>query len=228
MKKELERNFIVTGIIFLFFIIFTILVKVVDVQAIGPESSKIGFASLNGWMHDSIGEHVFWYDVTKYLGVLSLLVAAMFGGIGLMQLIKGRSLYKVDVAIVLMGVFYVLVGIFYVLFEVVVVNYRPMILDAKDGLEASYPSSHTMLVVCIMAAAMIYCRKRVRDPRIGVTAMAAAGTVIVITVIGRLVCGVHWFTDIIGGLLLGAALVMLYYSVLEFALSLKKRKKRRR
>lgn len=228
MKKEIQRNFIVTAIVFLLFVIFTIVVKCVDVQAIGPENSKVGLASLNGWIRDTVGVHEAWYHLTKYMGVIVLLVAAGFVAFGVIQLIQGKSLFKVDVALVLMAGVYAMVGIAYVLFEVVVINYRPVILDAKEGLEASYPSSHTMLSVCVMASAMIFCMKRIRDARIRNAAMAVASVVMAVVVVGRLISGVHWFTDIVGGVLLGMVLVMLYYSFLQYARSVKRRKAGRR
>lgn len=222
MKKKVQRNFMITAVLFLSFLLFTVLVMCVDVQPIGPEQSEVGFASLNGWLHDTIGVHEGWYDATKYLGMLVLLVAAGFAALGATQFLRGGSVFKVDVAIVLMGAFYILVGIAYVLFEVVVINYRPEILDVKEGLEASYPSSHTVLAVCILSSAMIYVKKRIKDVRVRNGIMAAAGIVMAVIVIGRLISGVHWFTDILGGVLLSAALVMLYYSMLQFALSVKK------
>lgn len=228
MRKEVQRNFIITGLLFLLFLLFTLLVLCVDVQPIGPEGSKVGFASLNKLVHESIGEHTFWYEVSKYAGMLPLLTALGFGIIGVVQLIQGKSLYKVDIAIVLMGAFYVLVAIAYVFFEVVTVNYRPMIVDVKEGLEASYPSTHTILSVSIMSAAIIYANKRIKDRRLRIAAIAASVIIMITVVVGRLLSGVHWFTDIVGGVILSAALVTLYHTVLDFALSLHRRKSSKR
>lgn len=221
MKSRLQKNFVITGVLFALFIIFTILVMNVDVQPVGPENSKVGFASLNQFIHDSVGEREFWYQVSKYAGMLPILTALCFVALGAKQLVQGRSFFKVDIVVILMGFYYVLVGIVYVLFEVVVINYRPVIRDAADGLEASYPSSHTILAVCIMSAAILYAGKRIRDRRIRNAVTAVSVVVMLVVVVGRFLAGVHWFTDIIGGLVLSAALVMLYYSVLQYALSLK-------
>lgn len=122
MKKKVEKNFIVTGLLFLLFVLFTIVVSTVDVRPIGPEGSKV-------------------------------------------------------------------------------------------GLEPSFPSSHTMLVLCIMGTAMVQFHWLIQNKVIRMILDILSGIVIVVTVGGRLVSGVHWFTDIVGGMLLGAAFIMLYYSV---------------
>lgn len=226
MKSHLQKNFIVTGVLAALFVLFTVLVMKVDVQAVGPENSEVGFASLNQYIHELTGESEFCYQVSKYAGLLPIFTALCFVALGAKQLVQGKSLFKVDIAIILMGFYYVLVGIFYVLFEKVVINYRPVIRDAEEGLEASYPSSHTILAVCIMSAAMIYAAKRIRDDRMKNAVIAVSALVMLVIVVTRLLSGVHWFTDIIGGLVLSSALVMLYYSMLKYALSLKHRTKK--
>ena len=39
--------------------------------------------------------------------------------------------------------------------------------------------------------------------------------IIFTTIMGRLISGVHWFTDIIGGILISSFLLMLFYSLIN-------------
>ena len=190
------------------FVIFTIIVKTVGVQAIGPEESKVGLAGLNSGLQ-AFGYHESWYKFSELLGLVSLAVAGGFALLGAWQLVKGRSLRAVDKGVWLMGGFYVLVMFFYVLFDKVVVNYRPVLEDGQ--LEASYPSSHTMLAICVLLTATLQFRYRLKKwPKLQFWAMAACWLLMVETVISRMLSGVHWLTDIMGGILLSAALISLY------------------
>ena len=175
----------------------------------------VGFATINQFVFDLIGVHSIWYDITGWLGVFAILVALGFAAVGLYQLLKRKSLRKVDREISILGTFYVLVIGFYLFFEQVVINYRPVILD--NVLEPSYPSSHTILVVCIMATAALQLHSFFPNKKkfcFGMDLVAAF--LVTLTVIGRLMAGVHWFTDLVGGLLLSAALVALYCAVIEY------------
>lgn len=205
------RKFIISGMLFAVFIVFTILVKSIDVQPIGPEESVVGFANINKSVHECFGIQMTWYDITKWLGYLTILVALGFGVLGFLELVVRKSFMKVDADLLLLGGFYVLVLAFYVFFEKVIINYRPIIMD--EGLEASFPSSHTMLVICVMATAMIQFKKRIQSKGIRTVAMVASAVIIVVMVIGRMISGVHWFTDIIGAVILSSALVMFYYAI---------------
>lgn len=220
-KKKIQRNFVVTGVLFLAFILYTILVKVVDVQAIGPENSSVGFATINHAVFTFFGDNPFWYNATEVTGILALMVAAAFGLLGVAQLVTKKSISKVDTDIIILGGFYVVVVMFYVLFEVFIINYRPVILD--EGLEASYPSSHSMLVFCIMITAIMQFRSRISEKSVLLVAEIVSIVIIAVTTLGRMVSGVHWFTDILGGMLLGTALVMLYYSAIEYLKYMRKK-----
>lgn len=214
IKKKSKKYFIVTGILFLLFIVFTILAAAVDVKPIGPEQSTVGFASINQFVFGLLGVNMLWYNITGWLGIVSLAVAFGFAVLGLFQLIKRKSIWKVDLHILLLGVFYFIMLVFYGLFEFVIINYRPVILE--EGLEASYPSSHTMLVICIMVTAMLQFHYYLKNK----ICLAAADIICVFilgaTVIGRLLSGVHWFTDIIAAVILSSALIGLYCSVLNY------------
>lgn len=211
VRQSIRHSFLMTGVCFLLFLGFTVLVSVADVRPVGPEGSAVGLATLNAWAAERIGVHMLWYQITNVLGVVALLTAGCFGLLGLTQLVQRRSLWKVDVQILLLGAFYVFLAVCYLFFEKLIINYRPVILEG--GLEASYPSSHTMLTVCIMATAIMELRRLLAQKEALCRVLtAAAFIVMVVTVIGRLLSGVHWLTDIIGGLLLSVTLVLLYAS----------------
>lgn len=210
MKKSIKC--FAGGMFFILaFIVFTILTKRVDLQPIGPEDSVIGFANLNAYIKDVMGYHKAIYNVTQITGYLALLVVAGFGLLGLMQLVKSKKLTGVDSDIYLLGGYYVVVLFIYALFEKVVINYRPIIVDVEEGLEASYPSSHTVLAICVFATAILQMEKRIEDRVKRRVVQNILGALLAITLIGRLLSGVHWFTDICGGVLISLGLVLMYF-----------------
>ena len=93
----------------------------------------------------------------------------------------------------------------------VVVNYRPVLIDGF--LEASYPSSTTMLVLCVMPAAIMQFNGRILNRVIRQCVAFAIVGFTAFMVIGRLVSGVHWLSDIIGGALVSSGLVMMYHAI---------------
>ena len=211
MESKSKKLFGITAGLFLLFIVFTMMVLLVDVQPVGPEGSKVGLATINQSVFGCLGVNLLWYEITDWLGLIAVLFALGFAVLGLVQLVKRKNLWKVDYEIILLGMFYILVAVIYLFFEIAIVNYRPVMMD--NSLEASYPSSHAMIVICIMATAMIEFRKLFADKKaLRAVLNTVSAAIILITVIGRLLSGVHWFTDIIAGVLLSSALVMLYYS----------------
>ena len=196
---------------FAVFVLWTVLVCFVDVRAIGPQESSVGFATLNGYIHDLTGVNMRLYVITDWLGLVPIGIAFGFAVLGLVQWIKRKSLLKVDRSILTLGGFYIVVMAAYILFEIVVINYRPTLIDGY--LEASYPSSTTMLVMCVMPTAMMQFSKRIKNDLFRRCVMFIIIAFIVFMVIGRLVSGVHWITDIIGGALFSTSIVLIYYSI---------------
>lgn len=204
MKKKLFAS---VGLV-LGFVVWTVLVRLVDVQAIGPWESRVGFATVNGWFHDLTGVHMWLYTVTDWLGLVPIAFCLGFAVLGLVQWIRRKRFLKVDRSILVLGGFYLVVMAVYVLFEYAVINCRPVLIEGY--LQASYPSSTTMLVMCVMPPAVLQLKVRIHNGVLRKCVAVAIGLFTVFMVVGRLVSGVHWLTDIIGGILLSNGLVMLY------------------
>lgn len=185
--------------------------KLVDVSSIGPLNTEVGFASINSYVHRLTGVNYSLYTLTDWLGLVPIFVCVGFGVLGLVQWIKGKSIRKVDFDILVLGGFYTVTIAVFLLFEYIAVNYRPVLIDGH--LEASYPSSTTLLVMCVMPTAILQFNRRIKNK---IVRYIVAVTIVVFTlfmVIGRLISGVHWFSDIVGGLLLSSGLVMMYHTI---------------
>ena len=213
MKKEKRRDYYAAAWVLLAFLVWTAAVRIVDVQAIGPQGSKVGFAAVNRFVHTLTGVRMSLYTITDWLGLVPVIFALGFGILGLAQWIRRKHLLRVDRDLLVLGGFYVVVMAAYLLFEVFVVNYRPVLIGGV--LEASYPSSTTLLVLCVMPTAMMQLHARIKNKRFRRCVTAAIAGFIAFMVIGRLLSGVHWITDIVGGALLSAGLVLLYRAIIR-------------
>ena len=194
------------------FALWTIAISLIDVQAIGPQGSTVGFATLNSMVHKLTGVHMQLYTITDWLGLVSVAFGFGFALLGLAQWIKRKNILKVDRSILILGAFYIVTLAAYLFFESYVINYRPVLIAGY--LEASYPSSTTLLVLCVMPTAGMQLQGRIKSHALRKVVTVAITAFIVFMVVGRLVSGVHWLTDIIGGILLSAGLVMIYDSLI--------------
>lgn len=211
MRKKVGK----ACISFALFILVIALVTCVDLAPVGPANTSIGLSHLNKAVHDLIGVHMFWYQVTNLLGFWAILCGAVFACIGLKQLIERKSLKQVDAKILALGGLFVLLGVIYVLFEKVVVNCRPVLIEGETVPEASFPSSHTVLAFVIFGAIAMMLKDYLQDKRLASMLQNACLVLILVSVIGRLISGVHWFTDILGGIFLSYALLMVFSGLLE-------------
>lgn len=210
-----KNNLFVSGISGLLVMILIVLVRFIDVRPIGPEGTSIGLSRLNGFFFRLSGVNILWYHITDWLGIAAILVAFLFAMAGFVQLIKRRSIFKVDREILALGCLYIVVIGLYVLFEIVIVNYRPIIMPDGIHPEASFPSSHTMLVCVIMGSAIMLIGKYLKEKPLCRVLRGICAAIIGMTVVGRLIAGVHWFTDIVGGILISIFLLSLFSEVLK-------------
>ena len=208
MKKR-RKEILLCGGLFAIAIIYTLLVKYIDVQAIGPNDSLVGFATINNFMFNLTGVNMLWYDITDWWGFVPLFIAFIYAIIGFIQMIKRRSILKVDKEILGLGVYYIIVIGLYIFFETYVINYRPILMDGI--LEASYTSSQTLLSVCICGSSLIINKYLFKNKNFFKAENIISILSILVIVIGRFISGVHWFTDIIGAILISIALLKAFY-----------------
>ena len=221
MKNFLHKNklWIISLGLLVIFAIYTLLIKVVDVQPIGPNdpvtglASSVGFASLNGWFRDLVGARMFLYEITDWGSLITIPIGVIFLVIGVIQLIKRKNLFQVDANILALGCLYVITFLAYIFFEFVVMNYRPILIEGV--LEASYPSSTIILAVVLLVSALDQIYIYIKNDKVRTSLFTSIGIITIFFVAGRTLSGVHWLTDIIGGLLLSAFLLSAYLTLKE-------------
>lgn len=190
------------------FVLWMALVQLVDMQPVGQNGTLVGLAAFNVWFHGLTGVHMALYAITDWLSLVPVAVCLGFGTMGATQLVMRRSLFAVDPDLLLRGVYYVLIAAAYLVFEAFPINYRPTPIDGV--MEASYPSSTTLLVLGVMPtlAYQIARRSKGIQAKVAVAAFVAAFSAFMVA--GRLFSGVHWATDIVGSILLAAGLFTMY------------------
>ena len=207
--KKRGKSFLIFGVgLLIIFVVFTILIQAVDVKPLGVNGTNIGFSTFNTWFHSLTGVNWALYNITDWLGLVPVFICMAFGGVGFFQLIKRRSLLKVDLDIIILGIHYVIVISGYLIFEMIPINYRPILINGF--MEASYPSSTTLLVLGVMPTVIFQINCRVKNVKIKNIISAITIIFSVFMVVGRLISGVHWVTDIVGSVLLSMGLFYIY------------------
>lgn len=206
-KHELWNGIILLAV----FAVWTVLIQSVDVQPIGTNGTEVGFATWNGWFHKLTGVHMAIYTITDWLGLVPIFVCMIFAGVGLVQFVKRRSICKVDYDIIVLGIYYAIVIFGYLAFEMIPINYRPILIEGI--LEASYPSSTTLLVLTVMPTLIFQGKRRLEKQAAKTILCIFSYSFSIFMVLGRLVSGVHWLTDIVGAILLSRGLFYLYKGV---------------
>ncbi|MCR4792357.1 MAG: phosphatase PAP2 family protein [Lachnospiraceae bacterium] len=216
MSRNSRR--IILPFVFLWSITWIMMIKFYDVYTIGPQGTEIGLSSLNLWFRDlfdypALGFFRTPYLITEFIGYLSLLLCGFWGCIGIYQWVKEKDINAVDKTIFATGVLYAITIVLYVVFEKLVVNYRPIIMPGDSEVEPSFPSSHTMLSIIALGSTHYligYFLEDTKYKKLIRPLQIACSVLIAVCVIGRLVCGVHWFSDIVGGILISTTLLIIY------------------
>lgn len=208
----MKKRWIVATILGLLAIAFTVALKFVDVKTItvGSQMTEIGFGTTNTTIFTSIKSEKNWLTVSNIMIAAIIVAGVLFAGLGFVQLVKRKSFKKVDWQIKMLGLTYILMLCVYVFFEkICVFNYRPVLIDGN--LEASFPSSHTLFATTIALTVMMILPTYVKSKAVSIILSLILGAMVFITANGRIAGGVHWTSDVIGGVLYGAFLASIYY-----------------
>ncbi len=211
MKSNAKRLFVLGVVLIIAFAVWTLLIQSVDVQPIGQNGTAVGFASFNAWFHGLTGSNMMVYIITDWLGLVPIFVCMVFAIVGLVQWIKRKNIFKVDCDILILGLYYVLVIFGYLIFEMIPINYRPILMNGF--MEASYPSSTTLLVLSVMPTLVFQSGRRLKSYMARMATTVFSNSFGAFMVVGRLLSGVHWFTDIIGAVFLSFGLFYIYKSI---------------
>lgn len=204
-----KKRYLIGGFaFFLMFIIFTTIIKFIDLKNIGPHNSSVGLATINNFFVNKIGFHNKIYKLTEILGIIPIIIVLIYAIIGLYSLIEEKSFKKVNKNLYYLAIFYIIVLGIYVLFEKVIINFRPVVIEGI--LESSYPSSHTILAICICGSSIILNNSIFKNNKIAKLENIISFIIIVMLPLLRFISGVHWFTDIIGGILLSLSLLLFF------------------
>ena len=190
-------------------VVFTIVVAAVDVQPVGVEGTNLGLASINTGFFNRFGQNDTFLKISKVAGYICFGTAFGFGCFFLYQLFKRKSLKKVDRNLTLLIMLYILTLSLYLLFDkVLIINYRPVLLG--KGPEPSYPSTHTMIAWVVMISAIDQWNIYIKDQKLLTAATALSFLVLLVVIVTRLLSGMHWLTDVVGGVLFGDVLIAWY------------------
>lgn len=210
----MKKSFVLCAVCAVLFVFLLCSLFFIDVAPVGADTSRVGYATVNTQVHRLVGVHMAWYHATEILGWIAIAVAVGFAALGLVQWIRRKKLCMVDRELFALGGLYLAVAVLYVLFEKVAVNVRPILMPGAEVAEASFPSTHTLLALTIFGSALLLLPEYVKKGVLRDILFAVGLSLLVVTVVGRFLSGVHWLTDIVGGLLLAGALLAAFSGVL--------------
>ena len=215
MKKY--QYLLIPAIFLVAFVVFTILVKTVDVDYLALGNYKIGFKSFNYETQSKILDMARQSpmkklsDVLLYVSIGSCLIYVV---IGIYQLIKTKSLFKVNYRLYMLALTYVSIAVIYFIFEILKINYSP---DLTNGLKASYPSSHVFIgatLICVnIYAAMEMLNMNEENKWLRTVGYIAGLVICVALIVSRTLSAKHWATDIIASVILTGFIVSLFIAL---------------
>ena len=208
-NENMKRKYWLTIILGVMAVLLTVSLLFVDKKAVGPNGSEVGFAGLNTAVAGNITPSKTWDKISDVLIAGIVASGAIFAVMGLVQWIGRKSFKKVDWNIKMLGVVYVVLALLYVVFEkLIVINHRPLLVN--EALEVSFPSTHTLIAVTLALTVVLTLKDYIKNKKVRVALTCGLVLLAIITAASRILAGMHWTTDVLGGLLYGATLVSLY------------------
>lgn len=169
---------------------------------------------MNDAVFNFFGENKTLDKISDVLLIAMLAIVAGFALSGLVQLIKRNKLKKVDSEILAMiPSLLLLVAVYFVFEKIWVLNYRPILINGIA--EPSFPSTHTLIAVTVLGMTMMALPKYIKNRRQRILIDVLALVAMVAMAFLRVASGMHWMTDVLGGVIFGIDLVLVYGGALR-------------
>ncbi len=152
-----------------------------------------------------------WELITNVILVISILTLVAFATLGLYQWISRKSIEKVDRELRWMLLPLFLMAVTYFVFDkLLILNTRP-----NGSGEASFPSTHVMVVATIFFLTTLILHKYVKSKTTRIILEILMFVCISLTCIGRVLANMHWSVDIIGGIAFAFVFSEIYYQIIK-------------
>jgi len=211
MRKK--KNLTVAISLGILFVALTLSLLFIDVKVINETDKEIGLAFINK-LSNNVSYNEFLDKISDIFMILSIGFILFLAIKGLVQLVKRKNILKVDKEILVFGGVVVLMAVLWITFDrLFIINYRPILIDGE--LEASYPSTHIMIVTFTMLSSIDLLIKYIQNKKIRYTSSVTVWLCIGLTIVLRFASGMHWISDCLGGFILGAILYYVYFYIKE-------------
>jgi undecaprenyl-diphosphatase len=152
-----------------------------------------------------------WKLISDVILISAFAVFAVFAILALCQLIKRRSLKKVDKQLLWAILPFALMAIAYVVFDkFIVLNTRP-----NGSGEPSFPSTHVMVVATIFLVVASILPKYIKSKSACVVLDLMMLLLLFLVCAGRVFSKMHWISDVLGGLGFAAIFAGIYYLIIR-------------
>ena len=152
-----------------------------------------------------------WETITNIILILSIILILFFLGLGVYELIKKRSIKKVDPRLTWLPLPLALMTLTYFLFDKVwILNVRP-----NGSGEPSFPSTHVMVVTTIFFVVTIILPKYIKNKTTRLIIEIIMAIMISLTAVGRVMSGMHWVADVLGAIVFGFLFSEIYYYIVS-------------
>ena len=230
LSKKSIRLFLILGFLFMvLFCVLTFCLTTVDIGNIPFENQdgslasplatqRLGLSSINKSFHKAFPYNDSFYKLSKIASIFMFMILALPVIYGVLDLIEAKGLKNLNRRNYVILCYLALIAILYVFFDHVVLNYRPVVMDMEEYLDAghaaaSYPSTHALLSTTIGGLGIVESLRRFKKPWLKWVSLACISVISVVVLLSRTFAGVHWLTDIVAGVLFGLSMVFLYISV---------------
>lgn len=216
MTEEFRRKLLIYAFLYLVALVLALLIF--DVEAVGVGQEEIGLSSVNIWFRNLFdygsgpGYSEFLYSLSIILAYVSLAPCALWLVLYVKEHIREKNLSGIGVDKNLMTTFwlYLLSAVLCLVLRLFSINHGPVIIEGEAQSGVSFPSVFVLIYIVAWMSTIFQIRDLLSEKKTLIRVITAVSCVIMgVGIIACLTSGASWLTDVVGGILLGATMVLL-------------------